>query len=212
MKRSWWAHMSDSALAAAHLPLWIKVLYTMFVCALIPIYWVQYGAKNFLWFSDIALLASVAALWLENSLLASMMAVAVVAPELAWNVDFFGRLIFGRGIGGLSGYMFDPKRPLYLRGLSLFHIVLPVLLVWIVHRLGYDRRAWLAQTLLACIVLPITYLLTKPGDNINWVFGPLSHPQQRLPPLLYLGLVMIIFPVAIYLPTHWVLLKLFGRP
>ncbi|HEV8291918.1 MAG TPA: hypothetical protein VGP94_08330, partial [Tepidisphaeraceae bacterium] len=85
--------MSDSALAAAQLPFWIKLLYTMFVCALIPVYWMQYGAKNFLWFSDIALLGALAALWLEDSLLASMMAVAVVVPELAWNVDFFWRLI-----------------------------------------------------------------------------------------------------------------------
>ena len=203
---------SDSAQAATQVPLWIKVVYTLFVCALIPVYWVKYGVRNFLWFSDIALLTSIPALWLENSLLASMMAVAVLVPELAWNVDFFGRLIFGRGIGGLSGYMFDPRRPLYLRGLSLFHIVLPVLLVWMVHRLGYDRRAWVAQTVLACVVLPATYLLTEPADNINWVFGPLSQPQQRLPPLVYLGLVMVLFPVAIYLPTHWVLLRLFGKP
>ncbi|HEV8291782.1 MAG TPA: hypothetical protein VGP94_07645, partial [Tepidisphaeraceae bacterium] len=132
--------------------------------------------------------------------------------ELAWNVDFFWRLIFSREMGGLSGYMFDPKRPLYLRGLSLFHVVLPVLLVWMVHRLGYDRRALLAQVLLAWVILPISYLLTKPGENINWVYGLGSQPQQRLPPLVYLGMLMVLFPVAIYLPTHWVLVRFFGKP
>src|SRR5262249_40872039 len=50
---------------------------------------------NFLWFSDIALLVTMPALWLESPLLASMMAVAVTLPELAWNLDFFVRLTTG---------------------------------------------------------------------------------------------------------------------
>jgi hypothetical protein len=32
-----------------------------------------------------------------------MMTLAIALPELAWNVDFFGRLITGRGVLGLSG-------------------------------------------------------------------------------------------------------------
>jgi hypothetical protein len=62
---------------------------------------------------------------------------------------------------------------------------------------------------LAWIVLPVTYLVTKPADNINWVFGPGSHPQRRLPQLLYLGLLMISFAAFVYVPTHWVLSRLF---
>jgi hypothetical protein len=195
----------------AHLPLWVKVLYTLFLCVLVPVYWVQYGPKNFLWFSDIALLAGAAALWLESPLLASMMTLAVTLPELAWNVDFFGRLLTGRELLGLSGYMFDLHRPLYLRALSLFHVLLPVVLVWMVHRLGYDRRAWVAQTVLCLIVLPVTYSITDPRDNINWVYGPGSAPQHRVPPLVYLAAVMVFFPLAVYLPTHFVLLKLFAK-
>jgi hypothetical protein len=30
-----------------------------------------------------------------------------------------------------------------------------------------------------------------------------------LPPLLYLALLMIFFPPVIYLPTHWILSRLF---
>jgi len=204
--------MGELASAIAQVPVWIKVLYTLFVCALVPIYWMHYGPANFLWFSDIALLSLVAALWLENSLLASMMAVAVLGPELAWNVDFLVRLIFRGGTGGMSGYMFDQSRPLLLRGLSLFHIVLPVVLIWLVWRLGYDRRALLWQMFLGWVVLVLTYFLTKPEANINWVYGWGGQPQQRVPPLVYLGIMMVAFGVLIYLPTHWVLLRLFGRP
>ena len=71
------------------IPLWLKITYTVFVCVLVPVYWRQYGPTNFLWFSDIALLALVPALWLESPLLVSMMALAVLVPELAWNIDYF---------------------------------------------------------------------------------------------------------------------------
>src|SRR5438045_9610539 len=107
------------------LPLCLKLTYTLYVCLLVPFYWVQYGPVNFLWVSDIALLATVLALWFENALLASMMAVAVVLLEIAWNVDYFGRLLTGKHLFGLSKYMFDATIPLGVRALSLFHVVLP---------------------------------------------------------------------------------------
>jgi hypothetical protein len=193
------------------IPLPLKIGYMLFLCILVPVYWIHWGPKNFLWFSDIALLTTVVALWLESSLLASMMTLAIALPELAWNVDFFGRLITGRQIFGLSGYMFDQRKPLPLRALSLFHIALPIVLLWLVHRLGYDDRAWVFQTVVALIVLPVTYSLTDAADNINWVYGPGSARQRRMHPRAYLALTMMFFPLVIYLPTHLLLRTLFGR-
>jgi hypothetical protein len=193
------------------IPLPLKIGYTLFLCVLVPTYWVHWGPKNFLWFSDIALLTTAVALWLESSLLASMMTLAIALPELAWNVDFFGRLITGRQILGLSGYMFDQGKPLPLRALSLFHVVLPIVLLWLVYRLGYDDRAWVFQTVVALIVLPVTYWLTDPADNVNWVYGPGSAAQTRMHPRAYLALTMIFFPLVIYLPIHLLLRTLFGR-
>ena len=123
------------------IPLGLKIIYTLYVCVVVPIYWRRYGPANFLWFSDIALLALVPALWLENALLVSMMAISVVLFEVLWNLDFFFRLSTGKSLIGLSAYMFDPKIPLFIRGLSCFHIILPLLLLWTLHRLGYDWRA-----------------------------------------------------------------------
>ena len=188
-------------------PLWLKVGYTIFVCLLVPVYWVKYGPANFLWFSDIALLLTVPALWFESSLLASMMTVSVVLLEVAWNIDFFGRLITGRSLLGLSKYMFDSAIPLWLRALSLFHVILPPLLLWMVYRLGYDEWALIAQTVLAWIVLPLSYWVAKPSENVNWVRG-FDEPQTRMSAPAYLVLLMISFPVLIYLPTHLVLKNL----
>src|SRR4030095_16921296 len=97
------------------IPIWLKIAYTLFVCLLVPIYWRQYGPVNFLWFSDIALLAMVPALWLESPLLISMMALAVVLPEMAWNVDYFFRLATGVSLIGLTSYIFDAPFPLLIR-------------------------------------------------------------------------------------------------
>jgi len=192
------------------IPLWIKIAYTLFVAVTVAVYTVKYSLGNFLWFSDIALLTTVPALWLESSLLASMVAVGIVLPEVLWNVSFFGQLLTGRRVTGLTDYMFDPHKPLYLRALSLFHVFLPVMLLWMIHVLGYAPAAWIAQTALAWVVLPLTYFFSNPEENVNWVFGPGANPQKRIPPLIYLGLLMIGFPVLVYLPTHLLLQMLFN--
>ena len=183
------------------IPLWLKIVHTLFLCVLVPAYWIHYGPANFLWFSDIALLATLAALWLESRLLASMQAVSVALLELAWLVDFLIALVTGVSVLGISGYMFKPEIPLFIRGLSLFHVWLPFLLVWLVWRLGYDRRAWLCQSLLALVVLPVTYWLTDPKDNVNWVHG-LGRPQTALPPWTYLAVLILAFSLVLYLPPH----------
>lgn len=187
------------------IPLWIKLAYTLFVCVTVVVYARKHPSANFLWFSDITLLGTVPALWLENSLLASTMALAVLLPDVLWNVSFFVQLVRRKGIPGLTDYMFDPAHPRYVRAFSLFHVFMPVLLVWMVMRLGYSLQALPAATLLCWIVLVLTYWLTDPKLNVNWVFGPGNKPQQRMPPLLYLGLLMVIFPVLVYLPTHLLL-------
>jgi hypothetical protein len=141
------------------IPLWLKVAYTAFTAILIPFYWVQYGPANFLWFCDVALLVTLAALWLESPFLASMQAVGIVLPQLLWAADFVVRALTGGHIVDLTEYMFRPSIPLYVRGLSSFHGWIPFLLLWMLWKLGYDRRAWIAQTLLCWLVLWTAYLV-----------------------------------------------------
>ena len=183
------------------IPLWIKITYGLFLCILVPVYWHEYGPSNFLWASDIALFIVFVAVCFENRLLNSMMAIGVLPFELAWNLDFFASLAGFRPLG-MTSYILNVELPLYLRGLSLFHVMLPIVIIFMLRRLGYDRRALLAQTLLVWVVLPITYLATGPADNINFVFGLGKEPQTVVHPLLYLMLEMILVPVVICLPAH----------
>lgn len=193
------------------IPLALKLAWTAFLAVLVPAYWRRYGPANFLWFSDLALFTAAGALWLESPLLASAAALAVALPEIAWNADFFVGLLTGKTPLGLAGYMFDRKLPLWLRALSLFHVALPLLLVFLLHRLGYDERAWRLLTPVSCGVLLASYFLTNETQNINWVLGPGTRPQKRLPPAAYLLVVMLFFAFVVYLPTHLLLLRVFQR-
>ena len=199
---------------AGRIPRCLKLAYTAFVAVLVPVYWLEYGPANFLWGSDIALLVTLAGLWLESRLLLSMMALAIFIPELGWSMDLLIRLTAGIDAIGARGtrYMFDASIPVLVRGLALFHVALPVVLLWSLYRLGYYRRALLGQSLLAWIVLPVSYLVSDPAANINLVYGFGSTPQTWLPGPVYVLLLMAFFPLVIYLPTHLLLRRLFAAP
>ena len=191
---------------------WIKIPYTIFVCVLVPVYWVERGAANFLWISEVALLAIVPALWMENRFLTSMMAVCVLLPELAWNLDFFLRLLTGFDVIGLNatGYMFESDYAPLFKFFSLFHVVLPPLLLWMIYRLGYDTRAVYAQTLLIWVLLPICYLATDPERNLYLVFGIGNPPQTWVSGHWYLVLLMLAYPLLVFIPTHFLLKAVFN--
>src|SRR5947209_978813 len=205
------------------IPRWVKLPYTAFLAVLVPFYWRSYGPVNFLWFCDIALLVTLPALWLESPFLSSVEAVAIAFPQLCWAVDFTAHLA-GIHLLGLADYMFEPRIPLFARGLSLFHGWLPFLLLWMVWYQGYDRRAFLPQLVLTWAVLVVCFLFTPPppgppGDanavfNVNYVFAfPWNEaaPQAVMPALAYLLLLMAFFAVCILLPTHFLLAALFPR-
>jgi len=135
-----------------------------------------------------------------------MMAVGVLPIETLWLVDF---IALGKS-SGIAAYMFDEDPPLYLRGLSLFHFFLSPVLIWQLWRHGYDRRALVAQTVLVWILFPLTWLVTNPDDNINWVFGP-GGEQQLVPPIAYLGLCLLLLSVTIHYPMHLLLERLCAR-
>lgn len=132
----------------------------------------------------------------------------VILPfEIVWSIDFLA----GAQLLGIASYMFEPERPLYLCSLSFFHIALPLIIIFLLRRLGYDRRALAAQILLTWIVLPVICLITDPAANINWAFGFGKESQTMIHPLLYLALGMILLPVVVYLPSHLMLQRLFSH-
>ena len=183
-----------------------KIAYTAFVLLVVVIWRRHYGWRNFLWFSDIAFIGAVPALWLESAALASVLAVAVLLPEILWNVDFAGRLLLRRRITGLTDYMFEPERPRLLRGLSLFHVPLPLVLLWMVREYGYDARVGLTGAILmAAVVLPWSRAVSPPEKNINWTYG-LGGAGSKLPPAIYMAMLFAGFVLLVFIPTHLLLM------
>jgi len=186
----------------ARIPLWVKLAYTAWIVVWAAVYWTHNGLDNFLWLCDLTNFAIALAIWLESPLLASAQAVGVLLVQVVWAVDYLGCLVSGRHLVGGTEYMFDPVQPLWLRLFSLFHLAVPPLLLWLVWRLGYDRRGWLLETALTWLLLPATYLLVAPETNVNWVWKPFGKEQHLLPPLGYLAALMLLYPLLLYIPTH----------
>jgi hypothetical protein len=192
------------------LPLWLKILWTMWLIVWIPIYWRQYGLQNFLFFCDIGNILIGVGLWLESPLIFSWQACGLLLFQSAHTIDLAGALLTGRHIIGGTEYMFDPAVPLIVRLLSLFHVVTPPLLLWAIWRLGYDPRGWRFQTLTTWIVVPINYFW-RPEHDVNWARGLFFREQHVVPGPIYLLAYLALVPVVIYFPTHLFLMWLTRR-
>jgi hypothetical protein len=205
---------------SARIPLWLKAIYTLFVCIVIPFYWKAYTPWNFLYFCDVALLLTGVALWTESTTLASMQAVAILMPQTVWVLDFLCKAA-GFKLLGMTAYMFNPTLPLTTRALSSFHGWLPFLLVYLLIKLGYNRRAFVYQCVFGIALLIFCFFFAPrapaPIDrpnmaiNVNYVWGPNDHqPQTWMPPAAWIALLCGVFIFVIYIPTHLVLCKLFA--
>lgn len=202
------------------IPLVLKLALTAFVCVQVPFYWFAYGPTNFLYFCDVALFLTLVSVLTERRLFASMAAVGILLPQLLWVVDFVGGL-FGHPFVGMTCYMFQDSQPLSARAISLFHGWLPFLLLYIVYRLGYDRRALAAWTVLAWALMLIAYFFLPappaPADqpnlpvNVDYVYGMSDDkPQEWMPPLAWLAVMLVGLPVVFFIPTHFLLNGLMG--
>lgn len=186
------------------IPLWLKLGWTVWLLVWAPVFWKYYGAQNLLYFCDLGNLLIGGALWLESPLLVSWAATGLLVFQTLYVVDLAGALVGGVHLIGGTEYMFDGNLPLGLRLLSLFHVVTPPLLLWGVHRLGYDNRGWRLQTLMTWLVVPINYFW-RPQFDVNWARGPHGHQQYLVPGLVYLLAYLIVIPLVCYWPTHLLL-------
>jgi hypothetical protein len=195
------------------LPLWFKLAYSAFMAVLIPVYWHYYGPTNFLYFCDVALILTLVGIWLEGPLLISMCAVGILLPQALWVVDFLGNLV-GPPVTGMTDYMFKHENSLFLRALSLFHGWLPFLLAFLVWRLGYDRRAFVAWSVLTIILILVCFFFMPPPHpdpgltpvNINYVWGMSDNVAQTfVPAWVWLIGMMILMPLVLYAPVHLLL-------
>ena len=183
------------------LPLWLKIGWTLWLIVWVPVYWRQYGVQNFLFFCDIGNVLIGVGLWLESSLIFSWVACGLLSFQSLFTIDLAAAVLTRHHLMGGTEYMFDPHLSLFIRSLSLFHVVTPPLLLWMIWRLGYNSQGWKLQTLATWIVVPVNYFW-HPEQDVNWARGPFFHEQHLLPGWAYLLGYLVVVPLCIYLPTH----------
>lgn len=201
--------MSESAVTSNttfKFPAWVRYASLLWFAVWFPAYWYAWGAPNFLHVCDIAVILTCAGLWWSNSLLLSSQAVSSILADVLWDLDAACHLFSGHSLLGGTEYMWDQHYRLWIRLLSLFHVIWPLLLLWSLERTGYDRRGFTLQSVIAAASM-IAARLANPLGNINYAFrDPLMHRAWGPAPfhiaLMWIGLVLLL-----YLPTHLALAK-----
>ena len=198
-------------MTSSRIPLVAKLAFSVWMLAWVPLYWIENGWTNFLWICDFANFVILVALWRESALLASSQLAGVLFIQILWAVDYFGRLLAGvHPIGGTE-YMFDPALPLWLRALSLFHLWSVPLLIWMVRRLGHDRRGWILETGIAAVIFPAGLLLGSREQNLNWMWAPFGVEQSWLPPLVFALASIPVVALVLFLPADLVVRRFLAR-
>src|SRR5581483_7424031 len=95
--------------------------------------------------------------------------------DCIWVVDVACRLAVGKHLVGATDYFFDRQYPLWVRLISLFHVIMPALFLWALGRVRYDRRGLLLQCFIAYFAFGAARF-TNPAKNMNYAFAdPFFH-------------------------------------
>jgi hypothetical protein len=203
--------MTSSPPNRRKLPVWIRWVAAIWLLFWFVVYWRSWGALNFLHLCDIAEILACIGFIADSALLISSQAVASLLVDAAWALDAAWTIIFRHHLIGGTEYLFDPSYPLWVRLLSLFHLALPVLLLWALHRLGYDRRGFPLQLGIAFVAF-IASRFAPATQNINYAFAdPFLHRAWDPAPV-HVVVAFLFMLVVVYLPTHLVLKRLFSPP
>ena len=189
-------------------PLWVRWVSLAWLAVWIPVYALYWGWANFLHLCDVAVLLTCIGFARGDVLLLSSQAVSSLIGDLLWCLDASWTLFSNRHLMGGTEYMWDTRFPLWVRLLSLFHVVLPMLLLAALSRTGYDHRALRLQCGIAAALLVASRLL-GPNRNINYTFAdPIFH-RAFGPAPVHLALIFAALTGVIYWPTHLLLARAF---
>jgi hypothetical protein len=186
-------------------PAWVRFASLAWLIAWAITYDIYWGAWSFLYLCDLAVILTCIGLFTGNVLLISSQAVSSVLIDSFWALDVLFRLVTHRHIIGGTEYLFDAHYPLWVRGMSLFHIALPPILLAAVRRTGYDPRGFRLQAFIAAVAIFFSRF-AGPSKNINFAFtGPMVNKPWGPAPL-HLAFMVAGVIIVIYWPTHRLLL------
>lgn len=197
-------------MTSSKFPDWLRWAVLVWLAAWFVIYWQAWGLANFLHLCNLAIILSCVAIWRNNSLLLASQAVSAIFSDVLWDLDVSWQATAGHHLFGGTEYMWNAQYPLWIRLISLYHFVWPILLIWAVKRMGYDRRGLALQSGIGAAAI-VAGRLASPALNLNFAFtDPIFH-RQIGPAPLHLAVMWIVLVCVIYLPTHLILARFFTR-
>ncbi len=190
--------------------LFLKIILTLWVIALVPTYLKSYGWQNFLWISDLGLALTFFGLWFTSPLLISTAAILTLPLDAIWTLDFLIQLITGKNKFGIVEYMFDPRYTLFTRGLSFFHVLKPIIWFYCLTQWGYNAQAIFLAVILIWILFTTAFFVTDPVKNINWLHLPLKKNWSQKYKYPWFITMLVAFPLVVTWPTHTLLNFIWG--
>ncbi len=173
----------------------------------VPSYASAYGWLNFLFLCNLGVFLTAAALWTGNRLVLSSQAIASPVIGIAWALDAGWRVLAGSFLFGGTEYMWDPRYPLFTRLLSLYHLAWPLITLWALRRVGYDRRGWPLQAGIASLAILTARAFSPASENINFAFRDPLFGRAFEPVPMHLLLVVASLTLVAYGATHAALLR-----
>lgn len=199
--------MTDSTL-----PLVARLGFTLWMAFWVPVILATQGPQNFWWLCNLAQFLILYVVWRPNRLLIASQAGTVTLVGLCWGLDFLVGLVAGDSVTGITAYMFNPEFPLIQRASSTYHLWLPVFVLWLCRRQGYDRRGPWLQGLIGSLAIVGGWLFGDPERNLNYTQAPFGIEQTWLPQPIYIPLLCLGTALFIYVPGHflvrWILRNL----
>ena len=187
------------------IPLWIKIAFTLWMAVWVWIILQSQGPQNFWWLCNVAKFLVLIGIWLNSRLLLSSQAGVIVMVGLFWTPDFVLALPMGGSLTGITAYMFDDQLSLIQRATSLYHIWLPLFVLWLCWRQGYDGRGVYLQWLIGTLAIVCGWWFGDPARNLNYTAAPLGLEQIWLPDWAWIPLLCVLTGLVLYLPGHWLL-------
>ena len=190
----------------------LRIAIAAWLALYIPVYSRAYGGWHFLQLCDLSVLLACLGALLGSRLLLSAQALGAPAIALLWLADLAWFAATGHYLHGGTAYLWDGTVPAAARLLSLFHLVLPLLLVMYLRRHGYDRRALPLQAAVSALAIAVSLLGLHGFGNLNyvnaWPGGGAVLPKL---PGAHAFAGWLVLCVAIYFPTHLLWQQLFGE-
>ncbi len=200
------AGMADAAgTSRSRRMLALRVAILAWLLAYLPTYANAYGHWHFLQLCNLSVLLSCIGFFFRSRVLLSAQALGAIGIGALWLTDVTLFLATGRYLHGGTAYLWDEHIPWLARVLSIYHALLPLLLIAAIRRLGHHPRAFALQATIAGAVFLGTWLFLRDVENLNYM---LAWPNGRVlfgHVWMHALATYALLCTVVYAPTHLIL-------